>query len=60
MMDAASDNSNRNGGAAMGMGGAERISSNLISRLLLVSVDLLVFGICSWQMCVMLVYVPSY
>ena len=53
MMDAASDNSNRNGGAAMGMGEVERIASNLISRLLLVSDNLLLFrlsvlGECEW------------
>ena len=36
-MAAVSDNYNRNDGAAMGVGGAERISYNLISRLLLVS-----------------------
>ena len=48
MMDAASDNSNRNGGAAMGMGGAERISSNLISRLILVSDPLFLFCVRCW------------
>ena len=37
MMMAASDNSNLNGCAAMGVREAERISSNLIIRLLLVS-----------------------
>ena len=47
-MAAVSDNSNRNGGAAMGVGGAERIDSNLISRLLLVSDTLLLFGVNSW------------
>ena len=43
MMDAASDNSIRNGGVAMGMGGAESIDSNLISRLLLVYDTLFLF-----------------
>ena len=44
-MDAGSDNSNRNGGAAIGMGGDERIASNLINRLLLVYVPVFLFGI---------------
>ena len=43
-MDAVSDNSNRNGGAVMGVGVDERIASNLISRLLLVSDPILCFG----------------
>ena len=42
-MAAVSDNSNRNGGAAMGVGGAERIAYNLTSRLLLVSDTLFFF-----------------
>ena len=37
MMSAVSDNSNLNGGSEMGVGGDERIASNLISILLLVS-----------------------
>ena len=40
MMAAVSDISNRDGVATMGMGADERIASNLISRLLLVSVPL--------------------
>ena len=48
MMDAVSDNSNRNGGAAMGVCGSERIDSNLISRLLLVPDTLFIFGVRSW------------
>ena len=60
MMSAASDNSNLNGGAAMGVGGAERIASNLIKRLLLVSDPLLLFGIRSWQTCVVLLCAPSH
>ena len=48
MMDVVSDNSNRNGGAAMGVGRAERIYSNLISRLILVSDTIFFFGVCSW------------
>ena len=47
-MDAVSDISNRNGAAAMGVGGDERIASNLISRLLLVSYPILFFGVRSW------------
>ena len=47
-MSGVSDNSNRNGGAAMVEGGAESISSNLISRLLLVSDPLFVFYVCYW------------
>ena len=47
MMVVVSDNSNRNGGAAMGMGGAERIDSNRIRSLLLVTVPLILFEICS-------------
>ena len=43
MMAAVSDNSNRNGGTAMGVGGTERIASNLISRSLLVSDTLFPF-----------------
>ena len=42
-MAVASDNSNRNGGAAMGVGGDERIASNPIIRLLLVSGPPLIF-----------------
>ena len=48
MMAAVSDNSNRNGGAAMGGYGSERIASNLISRLLLVSDPLFLFCVRSW------------
>ena len=48
MMAAVSDNSNRNVGAAMWVGGAERIDSNLIRRLILVSDPLLLFGVRSW------------
>ena len=44
-MAAAFDNSNQNGGCAMGMGGSERIASNLISRLLLVYDPLFLFGV---------------
>ena len=44
-MAAASDKSNRNGGAAIGMCGAEKIASSLIRRLRLVSVTLFLFGI---------------
>ena len=44
MMDMVSDNSNRNGGAAMGVGGAKKISYNLIIRLLLVSGTLYLFS----------------
>ena len=44
MMASVSDNSNRNGGATMGVGGAERIASNMISRLILVSDPLFLFG----------------
>ena len=40
--------SNRNGGATMGVGGAERIAYNLIIRLLLVSDPLLLFRVRSW------------
>ena len=47
-MDAVSDNSNRNGGAAMGVDGSERIAYNLIRMLLLVSDPLLLFGVRSW------------
>ena len=45
MMAEASDNSNRNGGVAMGMSGSERISSNLIIRLMLVPYTFLLFCI---------------
>ena len=45
MLAAVSDNYNRNGGAAMGVGGAERIASNLISRPLLVSDTISLFGV---------------
>ena len=48
MMDVAFDNSNRNGGSAMGMGGGERIASNLISRLILLSDPLFLFGVRYW------------
>ena len=48
MMAAVSDNSNRNGGAAMGVCGSERIAFNLISRLLLVRDPLFIFGVRSW------------
>ena len=47
-MAAVSDNSNRNGGALMGVVGAERISSNLIIRLILVSDPLLILCVRSW------------
>ena len=47
-MAAVSDNTNRNGGAAMKMRGYDRIASNLMSRLLLVSDHLLLFGVRSW------------
>ena len=60
MMAAASDKSNRDGGAAMGMGGAKRIASNLIRRLILVSFTLLLFGIRYWKTCVVLVCVSSH
>ena len=60
MMSVASDDSDRNSGAAMRMGGSEWIASNLIRRLLLVPVPLLLFGICSWKMCVVLACVPSH
>ena len=53
-------NLNWNGGASMGMGGTEGIASNLISRLLLVSDTLFLFGISSWQTCMVLVCVPSH
>ena len=43
-----SDNSNRNGGTSMGVGGADRIASNLISRLLLVSDSIFLFGVRYW------------
>ena len=48
MMAAVSDSSNLNGGAAMGVSGSERISSNLIIRLLLVSDLIFLFGVHSW------------
>ena len=48
MMAAVSDNSNRNGGAEMGVGGADRIASNLNIRLILVSDTLFLFCFCSW------------
>ena len=48
MMDAMSDNSIRNGGATMGVGGDERIVSNLIIRLLLVSDPLFLFYVRYW------------
>ena len=48
MMAAVSDDSNRNCGAAMEVGGDERISSNLISRLLLLSDPIFLFGVRSW------------
>ena len=48
MMAVVSNNSNLNGGAAIGVGGAESIDSNLISRLLLVSDPLLIFGVRYW------------
>ena len=47
-MAAVSDNSNQYCGAAMGLVGAERIASNLISMLLLVSGPLLLFAVRSW------------
>ena len=47
-MDVVSDNSNRNGGTSMGVGGADRIASNLIIRLLLVSDTIFIFCVCSW------------
>ena len=60
MMAAASDNSNRNGSTTIEMGGAERIASILIIRLLLVPVPLFFFSICYWRLCVLLVCVPSH
>ena len=45
MIAAAFDNLNCNGGAAMGMGGVDRISSDLLIRLLLVSDPLFVFWV---------------
>ena len=48
MMATVSDNSNRNGSAATGVGGAERIAYNLISGLLLVSDPLLLLGVRYW------------
>ena len=48
MMAAAFDNSNRDGGSAMGMGGDESIAYNLISRLILVSGPIFLLGVCSW------------
>ena len=48
MIAAVFDNSSRNGGAAMGLVGAEMIAYNLISRLLLVSNPLFLFGVRSW------------
>ena len=48
MMSAVSDHSNINFGAAMRVGGSDRIAYNLISRLLLVSSPLFLFGVCYW------------
>ena len=48
MLAVVSDNSNRNGGAEMGVCGAERISYNLISGLLLMYVPLLIFVVRYW------------
>ena len=48
MMAAVSDSSNLNGGAAMGVSGSERISSNLIIRLILVSDPILILCVRSW------------
>ena len=47
-MATVSNNSNRNCGALMGMGGAERISSNLTSRLISVSDTIFIFSVRSW------------
>ena len=60
MMAALSGKSNRNGGAVIGMGGAKKIASNLIRRLISVSVHLLLLGIRSWRTCVVLVCIPSH
>ena len=45
MMAKLSDNSNQNGGDVVGMGGVDRIFSNLISRVLLVSGTLFLFWV---------------
>ena len=47
-MAAVSDNNNRNGGAAMKVRGYDRIASNPMSRLILVSDHLLLFSVRSW------------
>ena len=60
MMAAASNNSDRNGGVAMGMGWAERIASNLTKNLLIVSVPLFLFGIHYWRTCMVSVCVTSH
>ena len=58
-MAASSDKSDRDDGAAIGLGGAKKIASNLIRGLILVSVPLFFFEIRSWQTCVLLVCFPS-
>ena len=59
MMAGVSDNSNRNCGDLVGVGEAERIASNLISRLLLVYFFRFFFFIYSLETCVVLVCVLS-
>ena len=60
LMPAVSDSSNRNGGTMMGLGGAERIASNLIRRLLLVSDIIFLFGVHYCWTCMVLMCVPSF
>ena len=59
MMSAVPYDSNQNGGSLMGVGGDERIASNLISRLPLVSDPLSLFVVRFWWTCMMLLCVPS-
>ena len=59
-MAASSDKSDRDNGAAIGLGGAKNIASNLMRWLILVSVILFLFWVRYWQTCVVLVYVPSH
>ena len=47
-MAAVSDNSNQNCGTEMVLGGSERIAYNLVSKILLVSGPILLFGVRSW------------
>ena len=47
-MAAVSNNLNRNGGATMGVGGAERIASNTIKRFPLVSDPIFLLGVRFW------------